>query len=88
MTELLAELRHNRLLWLLVFVPAVLVVHSTSPEAHTLQFLLSVLAAPIPRSSLATVLDLLRNEGPIELRWAGPFDTRLSTALEPVGEGE
>jgi hypothetical protein len=33
-------------------------------------------------------LDLLRNEGPIELRWAGPFDSCLSTEYEPVGEGE
>jgi hypothetical protein len=47
-----------------------------------------ITALYFPRSSLVTVLDLLRNEGPIELCWAGPFDTRLSTALEPVGEGE
>ena len=46
-----------------------------------------VTALYFPRSSLATVLDLLRHEGPIELSWAGPFDTRLSTALEAVGEG-
>ena len=47
-----------------------------------------ITALYFPRSSFASVLDLLRNEGPIELCWAGPFDTRLSTALEPVGEGE
>ena len=47
-----------------------------------------ITALYFPRSSLATVLDLLRHEGPIELSWAGPFDTRLSTALEAVGKGE
>jgi hypothetical protein len=40
------------------------------------------------RSRFSAVLDLLRNEGPIELRWAGPFDSCLSTEYEPVGEGE
>jgi hypothetical protein len=37
---------------------------------------------------LPPAVDMLRNEGPIELRWAGPFDTCLSTEFEPVGEGE
>lgn len=41
-----------------------------------------------PRSSFRAVIDMLRNEGPIELRWAGPFDSCLSTAYERVGEGE
>jgi hypothetical protein len=40
------------------------------------------------RSQLMDVVDLLRNEGPIRLRWAGPFDTSLSTEYEPIGEGE
>jgi Ca2+:H+ antiporter len=38
------EIRGNKLLWLLVFVPAVFVVHRLKPEAHTLAFFLSVLA--------------------------------------------
>lgn len=41
-----------------------------------------------PRSRCSAVLDMLRNEGPIELCWAGPLDSCLSTELEPVGEGE
>jgi hypothetical protein len=41
-----------------------------------------------PRSRFPEVIDMLRNEGPIELRWAGPLDSSLSTGLEPVGEGE
>ena len=41
-----------------------------------------------PRSRFPAVLDMLRNEGPIELCWAGPLDSCLSTELEPVGEGE
>lgn len=40
------------------------------------------------RSQLPSVLDLLRNEGPIQLRWGGAFDTSLSTEYEPIGEGE
>lgn len=47
-----------------------------------------VCALHFPRSSFHTVLDMLRNEGPIELRWAGPSDSCLSTTFEPVGEGE
>jgi Ca2+:H+ antiporter len=41
---LLKEIRGNPLLWLLAFVPAVLVLEKTKPEAHTLLFVLSVLA--------------------------------------------
>ena len=44
MKTLLKEIRHNPLLWLLVFVPAVLVAARVKPEAHTLLFVLSVLA--------------------------------------------
>jgi Ca2+:H+ antiporter len=41
---LLKEIRHNPLLWLLLFVPAVFVAQELSPDAHTLLFVLSVLA--------------------------------------------
>jgi Ca2+:H+ antiporter len=44
MSALLAEIRHNPVCWLLVFVPAVFVGQSIRPEAHSLLFLLSVLA--------------------------------------------
>ena len=44
MSPLLHEIRRNPLLWLLVFVPVVLVVEKLRPEAHTLLFVLSVLA--------------------------------------------
>ena len=44
MSLLLHEIRRNPLLWLLVFVPAVLVVEKLRPEAHTFLFVLSVLA--------------------------------------------
>ena len=40
------------------------------------------------RALLPAVVDLLRNEGPVYLRWAGPINTCLSTEYEPVGEGE
>ena len=48
---MLNELRHNPLLWLLVFVPAVFVGHILAPEAHTLLFVLSVLAI-VPLAAL------------------------------------
>ena len=51
MTGLLAALRHNPLLWLLVFVPAVFVAKQINHEAHTLLFVLSVLAI-VPLAAL------------------------------------
>ena len=44
MNAILHELLHNRLNWLLVFVPVVLVAEQISPTAHTTLFLLSVVA--------------------------------------------
>ena len=51
MAALLSELRHNPLLWLLVLVPVVFVAQSLEPEAHTLLFVLSVLAI-VPLATL------------------------------------
>jgi Ca2+:H+ antiporter len=51
MNALLKEIRHDPLLWLLVFVPAVLAVQELQPGAHTLLFLLSVLAI-VPLAAL------------------------------------
>src|SRR6187431_3281945 len=51
MSPLLKEIRHNPLLWLLVFVPALFVVQKLKPEAHTLLFVLSVLAI-VPLAAL------------------------------------
>jgi Ca2+:H+ antiporter len=51
MSVLLRELRESRLLWLLVFVPTVLVSEHLAPERHTLHFLLSVLAI-VPLAAL------------------------------------
>jgi len=48
---LLKELRHNPLLWLLVFVPAVFAGEKLQPDAHTLLFVLSVLAI-VPLAAL------------------------------------
>jgi Ca2+:H+ antiporter len=51
MTGLLSAMRHHPLLWLLLFVPAVFVVRALEPEAHTLLFVLSVLAI-VPLAAL------------------------------------
>jgi Ca2+:H+ antiporter len=48
---LLKEIRHQPLLWLLAFVPLVFVVRKGGPEAHTLLFVLSVLAI-VPLAAL------------------------------------
>ena len=48
---LLKEIRHNPLLWLLVFVPTVFAAHQLTAEAHTLLFTLSVLAI-VPLAAL------------------------------------
>ena len=55
MAALPSELRHNPVLWLLAFLPVVFVAQSLEPEAHTLLFVLSVLAiVPSPSSYHAT----------------------------------
>ena len=51
MKALLKEIRHNPLLWLLAFVPVVLIAQKSKPEAHTLLFVLSVLAI-VPLAAL------------------------------------
>ena len=51
MKTLLKEILHNPLLWLLVFVPVVLAAAKLKPEAHTLLFILSILAI-VPLAAL------------------------------------
>ena len=51
MNPLFKEIRHNPLLWLLAFVPALFVAQKLKPEAHTLLFVLSVLAV-VPLAAL------------------------------------
>ena len=51
MNPLIKEIRHNPLLWLLVFVPVLFVAEKLKPEAHTLLFVLSVLAV-VPLAAL------------------------------------
>jgi Ca2+:H+ antiporter len=51
MGPLLREIRHNPLLWLLAFVPVVFAVVQLKPQAHTLLFVLSVLAI-VPLAAL------------------------------------
>ena len=51
MGPLLKEIRPNPLLWLLAFVPILFVAQRLKPEAHTLLFVLSVLAI-VPLAAL------------------------------------
>src|SRR3954447_2263889 len=51
MGPLLNEIRHNPLLWMLAFVPIVLVTEKASPDAHTALFVLAVLAI-VPLAAL------------------------------------
>jgi Ca2+:H+ antiporter len=51
MNALWKEIRHNPLLWLLVFVPVVFAAEHFKPDAHTLLFVLSVLAI-VPLAAL------------------------------------
>jgi len=51
MNLLLQDIRQNPLLWMLVFVPLVLVVEAIAPSAHTTLFVLAVLAI-IPLAAL------------------------------------
>src|SRR5207247_409000 len=51
MSALLKEIRHHPLLWLLVFVPTVFAAEKLKPGAHTLLFVVSVLAI-VPLAAL------------------------------------
>jgi Ca2+:H+ antiporter len=51
MSPLLREIRHNPLLWLLAFVPVLLAAETLEPAAHTLLFVLSILAI-VPLAAL------------------------------------
>ena len=51
MNPLLKEIRRNPVLWLLAFEPVVLIAQHVKPEAHTLLFVLSVLAI-VPLAAL------------------------------------
>src|ERR1700704_2843558 len=51
MNPLLKAIRHNPLLWLLAFVPVLFAAQRLKPEAHTLLFVLSVLAV-VPLAAL------------------------------------
>ena len=51
MKPLLKEIQHNKLLWLLVFVPVVFAAETLQHDAHTLLFVLSVLAI-VPLAAL------------------------------------
>jgi Ca2+:H+ antiporter len=51
MSRLLEEIRHNPLLWLLVFVPVLFASQKLAPDSHTLLFVLSVLAI-VPLAAL------------------------------------
>ena len=51
MNPLLKEIRHNPLLWLLALVPVALVAAKLAPTAHTLLFIVSVLAI-VPLAAL------------------------------------
>ncbi|WP_409363337.1 hypothetical protein [Bradyrhizobium sp. AUGA SZCCT0042] len=59
MNPLFKEIRHNPLLCLLAFVPVLFAAQKLRPEAHTLLFVLSVLAV-VP---LAALLSLVTNSG-------------------------
>src|SRR5262245_13724586 len=54
MNMLINEIRHSPLLWMLVFVPVVLVVELLAPSAHTLLFVLAILAI-VPLAALLSL---------------------------------
>lgn len=54
MNLLFQEIRHNPLLWLLALVPVLFAVHHFAPDAHTLHFVLSILAI-VPLAALLSL---------------------------------
>ena len=77
MDPLLKELRHNPVLWLLALVPVALVAAKLVPAAHTLLFILSVLAI-VPIAALLSRATESVAEKP-GIRWAGYSTPRLET---------
>jgi competence protein ComGC len=73
---LLKELRHNPMLWLLALVPMALVAAQLVPDAHTLLFVLSVLAI-VPLACLVMLPNLLRKK--LATLWVGCSTLRLET---------
>jgi Ca2+:H+ antiporter len=61
MNPLLKEIQRNPALWLLAFVPVVLVAQHVKPEAHTLLFVLRVLAI-LPLAALLSHTAALKQE--------------------------
>src|SRR5260370_27326479 len=51
MKPLLKQIQHTPLLWMLIFVPTVLVPEAVAPQSHTLLFVLSVIAI-VPLAAL------------------------------------
>jgi Ca2+:H+ antiporter len=54
MRQLLKEIQHTPLLWMLAMVPVLFVYHELEPESHTVLFVLSVLAI-IPLAALLSL---------------------------------
>jgi Ca2+:H+ antiporter len=54
MKQLLKEIAHNPLLWMLAFVPILFVFQRTAPDSHTLLFVLSVCAI-IPLAAMLSI---------------------------------
>jgi Ca2+:H+ antiporter len=54
MNPLLKEIRRSPLLWMLIFVPLVLAAESIAPSAHTLLFVLAILAI-VPLAALLSL---------------------------------
>src|SRR6516164_8337305 len=54
MRQLLKEIQHTPLLWMLAMVPVLFVYHELDPESHTVLFILSVLAI-IPLAALLSL---------------------------------
>ena len=78
MKSLLKEIRHNPLVWLIVFVPVVFAAQNLKPGAHTLLFVLSVLAI-VP---LAAMLSYLIGPTPMGLQfWPGAVIMMLIATL-------
>jgi Ca2+:H+ antiporter len=77
---LLNEIRRNKLLWLLVFVPILFVMESLKPESHSLLFILSILTV-IPFA----VLISLASEG-IVARTGDTIGALLNATLANLTE--
>ena len=92
MKTLLKEIRQNPVLWLVVFVPVVFAAARLKPEAHTLLFVLAVLAIVPLAALLSHATESVAAKTGDAMRLLHPWRTQapragIQPSLRPTASG-